>query len=110
MRINQQIVSGFLGGEIETHKFKNGDEVGRFSINDDNGYWNKQKKEWVDMSSWHYVQVPGWMLKDVRSLTKGSKVILVGRTVRKQKQQEDGTQRDYVYIVAESIEQLIHNK
>jgi single-strand DNA-binding protein len=95
--VNQITVVGTLGKDPELKFSNNGLAITNLSVATNYGKEDNQK------TTWHYVTVFGDLAENVAStMSKGSRVIVVGR-LEKSQYEKDGVTRDSVSVIAEHV-------
>ena len=93
--MNQIVLIGNLGKDVELKEFSNGGCIANFSVATSDNYFDKEKQEWVNRTDWHNIVVKNDAAKRAaQQLGRGTKVVVRGK-VKTRSYQKDG--RD-VYV------------
>lgn len=74
--INQMIIIGNLGRDVEVKATNNGNLIAKFSV-----AVNKKSKDGKETTTWVNVQAWGKLAESCRNLKKGNRVVVIGEYV-----------------------------
>ena len=102
---NLQVLIGNTGHDIETRELRNGNTMAAFSLATDNGYYDRDSKEWVSKVTWHRVVTYNEYLAKrlAEKATKGSMLLVQGSLSMSTYEDKDGNERRNVETVADKI-------
>lgn len=98
--MNNVNLTGRIGQEPKIHTFENGEKQSSFSIAVNNGYYSKEKNEWIDRTIWVNVVKRG-----ETKLKKGDLVGITGK-LNVREYEKDGKKMTFTEIVAHQTELL----
>lgn len=101
--INKVTLIGNLGGDPEIRHLENGTAVGRFSLATNENYKDKEGN-WQKMTEWHNVVV--WRDQAERAekqMKKGMMVYVEGKISYRKFTGQDGVEKNFTDIVANTI-------
>ena len=104
--VNRVILVGNLGQDPEIKHLESGVAVAKFSLatnesyKDKNGEWQEQT-EWHNIVAWRYLAE-----RAEKSLRKGMTVYLEGKLTHRKYQDQDGKDRYFTEVVADTIRNL----
>jgi single-strand DNA-binding protein len=103
--MTQITVVGNIGGEVELHFTPSGAAVCNFSVADQQRRKNAQTGEWEDgETTWYRVNVWRQQAENVaESLSKGDRVIVLGRVQLREYTASDGSKGRTLEITADAI-------
>ena len=107
--MNQVIMIGFLGQDAELKQLEKSSLL-RFSVATDDGYYDQKNKEWISKTTWHNIVAWGKIAESNAVLSKGDKVLIMGRLVSRDYKKDDNTNQRIVEVNAYKIEKMEHNK
>jgi len=107
--MNQVIMIGFIGQDAEFKELEKSSLL-RFSVATDDGYYDNIKKEWISKTTWHNIVAWGKIAESNAVLSKGEKVLIMGRLVSREYKKDDGSNQRVVEVNAYKIEKMEHNK
>ena len=92
--LNKVMLIGHLGDEVKMHYFEGGGCVGRFPLETNETYVNKQTNERITNTEWHNIVVRNKGAEVCEKyLSKGDKVYIEGRLKTRKWQDESGNDR-----------------
>jgi single-strand DNA-binding protein len=105
MKKNNQVqLIGHLGKDPEIGTLKSGNTYANVTLATSNGYFDQQKKEWVEMASdWHNIKAYGNEAELLHDYEKGNRVIVFGELKNDRYQDKDGNNRVAHYVKLNSI-------
>lgn len=90
---NKVNLIGHVGAKPEAQVFESGAKKTRISVATNERYKDK-KGEWVDNTQWHNVIAWGGLVdRAVKSLDKGSEIVIEGRLVNRNYEDKNGEKR-----------------
>lgn len=102
MRLNKIMLIGRIGKKPELREINSGQEVTKFSIAVDDGYYDKKSSSWVDRTVWADVVAWGKLAEKVSEFDKGLLVLVEGKYTNR-KVEKDGATRYYHEFVANVV-------
>lgn len=111
LKMNEIKLIGFIGQDAKSKTTEKGNHVTRFTIATDDGYFNKEKNEYIHNTNWH--TVIAWRKlseKVAQHLKKGTKVFVSGRVTSRVWEKDDQTKQTVVEIEAFRIEEILHTR
>jgi single-strand DNA-binding protein len=105
MKKNNQVqLIGHLGKDPEIGTLKSGNTYANVTLATSNGYFDQQKKEWVELASdWHNIKAYGNEAELLHDYEKGNRVIIFGELKNDRYQDKDGNNRVAHYVKLNSI-------
>lgn len=99
--LNKAHVLGMIGTDPETKTIKTGKRVSAFNVATSHNW--KKGDEWQEETTWH--RVVAWELSDkmLQLLTKGTRVMVVGRIMNRKYKNENGEERQSSQILMEEV-------
>jgi single-strand DNA-binding protein len=92
--LNKVILIGHLGDDVKIHNFEGGGCIGRFPLETNESYTNKQTIEKVTNTEWHNIVVRNKAAEICQKyLSKGDKVYVEGRIKTRKWQDDKGIDR-----------------
>jgi single-strand DNA-binding protein len=104
MYLNQLTIIGFTGSEADTHQTSNGALMATVSVATKES-WKDSSSEWQSRTEWHRVVCFGKLAEYLRTLAKGTHLLVQGR-VRTREYQRDGANERVFELRAETIAKL----
>lgn len=107
--MNRHEIIGNIGKDPETKHFEGGNQVTKFSVATSNGYYDKDKAEWINQDpTWHSVVCWGKLSEYASEhLKKGSQVYVEGPVKNRTVDMDDGSKRFYSETVAKTLKQFV---
>ena len=106
--LNIHIIKGTIGRDARINKVGER-SVANFSVVTEYEY--KTKEGWEKEITWHNVSAwQGYGICDFELLTKGTKVLVMGRERTRKYTDQSGTEREITEILAESVDILAPDK
>jgi len=102
--MNSVNLTGRIGKEPEMHTFENGEKQASFSLAVDNGYFSKEKGEWIDRTTWVNI-----VKKGETKLQKGDLIEVSGKLNVRNYENKDG-QKVYITEVVAFSTGLLNRK
>jgi single-strand DNA-binding protein len=102
--LNQITLIGFTGSEAEVHYTQNGTIVAVVSVATKES-WKDPEGEWQNRTDWHRVVTFGKLAESIRTLAKGSYVMVQG-AVRTREFERDGVRQRITEVRADSVSKL----
>lgn len=106
--MNQVTIIGFTGKDAEVSTLDSGQSVAKLSMASDDGYFNKDKKEWHSITNWHTIIAWRKTADKCKSIKKGMKVLVSGHLTSRVWEKEDGTKQTVVEVVTRQVEIIQH--
>ena len=105
MKKNNQVqLIGHLGKDPEIGTLKSGNTYANVTLATSNGYFDQQKKEWVELASdWHNIKAYGNEAELLHDYEKGNRVIIFGELKNDRYQDKDGNNRVAHYVKLNAI-------
>lgn len=103
--MNKAVFVGNVGDDPELRYTPTGAAVANFSVALQKGYKDKDSGQWVDQDP-VWINVTAWRgLAEnvVESITKGMRVVVVGRMDVDKWEAEDGSKRSRMFVTAEEV-------
>lgn len=95
--VNKVLIQGRAGADAEV-----GQNIVRFSVCTDDGYYDKDKSEWVSKDNWHSISCFGYQMKQGEKVKKGDLVFISGKVTYSKV--ED---KYYTNIVADQVRVIV---
>lgn len=96
-RLNQVTIAGRAGADGEVKEISNDKKVGSLSIATEDGYYDKNKQEFISKSNWHTVKGWGYVAEKIEKVCKGDSVLITGK-LEYEKWEKDGEQKKTAVI------------
>ena len=105
MKKNNQVqLIGHLGKDPEIGTLKSGNTYANVTLATSNGYFDQQKKEWVELASdWHNIKAYGNEAELLHDYEKGNRVIVFGELKNDRYQDKEGNNRVAHYVKLNAI-------
>lgn len=102
---NLQVLIGNTGHDIETRELRNGNTMAAFSLVTDDGYYDKESKEWRSKPTWHRVVTYNEHIAKrlTEKAPKGSMLLVQGSLSMSTYEDKEGNERRNVETVADKI-------
>jgi single-strand DNA-binding protein len=103
--MNNVVLSGRLGQDVETRYTANGKQVANLSVAVDDSY--KKENEWVKKTVWLRVAAWGKQAENASSLRKGGLVFVAGKLQENKWTDKDGNEKTKMEVLASEVHGLV---
>jgi single-strand DNA-binding protein len=97
-RLNQVILIGNAGKDGEVKELSGDKRVANVSIATEDGYWDKNKSEFVKRPNWHRIEGFGWAADKIGKIHKGDSVLVCGSLEYNKWENEQGEKQSMAVV------------
>lgn len=97
-RLNQVNLIGNAGKDGEVKELSGDKKVANVSIATEDGYFDRDKSEFVSKANWHRIEGFGWVAEKIGKIQKGDSILVSGKLEYNKWENDNGEKKSMAVV------------